>query len=878
MKKTILPLLLSSLFLVNLVSAQNSCGTYDGYLQDEMEKYPDFYKSLEERNATLAMENEKLVSRLSEKENTGDLKIIPVVVHVIHEFGVANVTDADVAYALDQLNKNINRQADNMLTTPDVFAAVSGSANVEFRLATIAPDSTPTNGIIRIESSYTNVPSGVGNNVVKSLSYWNSYSYFNIWVVTSFPPQSDGNTLLGYAQFPWSGAMSTDGVAIRAIDFKQGKTLTHEVGHWLGLRHIWGDALCGDDGIHDTPAAKEENWGVPVSAFPYNLNTCEADSINPSGEMFMNYMDYSDDNVMSLFTDAQVVKINETLEGTPEQIPYRKYLWSEENVANTGTANGFVATACNKNPEFFEEYTTTPCLGDLNAFKGNKNIFTNITDITWDFGDGNSNTTGDNTPQYTYSSAGVYDVSLSITYTDDIVTKAFSMDDIESGYTSLETINETKWIEGTMEELNAVNAYDPILYMDLDSFSSNSYWVYAQPTDSVVGASTINALGIDTFLITYILSDGDTLPDADLLHLQTAYSYWVVDSTLVNGENQVFHFAEFIDNSFDAYFIDTLFYRGKYDETYYLAHYETTCTANTTKEGYITVLDNISSNNNGSYTYSFEGSSDLEDNFIIHDNNWFDADWDFNVVINPYWERIEGVSSVGDASIMLNGKKLTSGDPIVFETHSYDLSDLNEPAIKFDFIGAASTSNPSNKLKIYYSKECGIWKDLATISPKQLASAGFYDSPFKPTNIIWNDTIMYDRIGSNDLRSENVRFKFEYLVSSSSNRLYIDNIRIGEETELMMNNDNSASRLALSLYPNPASESANVIFENKSKRNIEVKLFNILGSEVLSVNFGKIEEGFQSFNIDLSFVDQGVYFISVNSEGVPLESTKMIIQ
>ena len=137
---------------------------------------------------------------------------------------------------------------------------------------------------------------------------------------------------------------------------------------------------------------------------------------------------------------------------------------------------------------------------------------------------------------------------------------------------------------------------------------------------------------------------------------------------------------------------------------------------------------------------------------------------------------------------------------------------------------------------------------------------------------------MYDRIGSNDLISENVRFKFEYLVSSSSNRLYIDNIRIGEEVELMMNNDNSVSRLGLSLYPNPASESANVIFENKSKRNIEVKLFNILGSEVLSVNFEKVEEGFQSFNIDLSFVDQGVYFISVNSEGVLLESTKMIIQ
>ena len=350
MKKVLLLLFLSSFLFLNTVFSQNRCGTYDGYLQDEINKYPSFYQSISDKNIKLEQENKILLKNISEKENNGDLKIIPVVVHIIHDFGAANITDADVDYALDQLNKNINRQADNMLSTPDIFAAVSGSANVEFRLAKIDPEGNPTNGIVRIHSEFTEVPvNDAGNNIIKTLSYWNSYSYFNIWVISNFPPQSDGNTLLGYAQFPWSGSMSTDGVAIKASEFKNGRTLTHECGHWLGLRHVWGDALCGDDDVFDTPVAKEENWNVPISAFPHNLNVCVADSINPAGEMFMNYMDYSDDNVMSLFTDGQVAIMNETLEVQENgDIAFRRYIWSEENIQNTGTVDGFVATACNK--------------------------------------------------------------------------------------------------------------------------------------------------------------------------------------------------------------------------------------------------------------------------------------------------------------------------------------------------------------------------------------------------------------------------------------------------------------------------------------------------------------------------------------------------
>ncbi|MGY8989186.1 MAG: M43 family zinc metalloprotease [Flavobacteriales bacterium] len=793
MKKIFLPILISIFCIPNLVKSQINCGTYDGYLQDEMNKYPSFYKSIEEKNIELEQKSKALVSNLTEKENIGEKKIIPVVVHVIHNFGSANITDADVNYALEQLNKNINRQADNMLTTPDVFAAVSGSANVEFRLAKIDPNGDPTNGIIRIHSELTEVPEG--RDLVKSLSYWNSYQYFNIWVVNSLPPTADGNTLLGYAQFPWSGSMSTDGVAIISNHFKNGKTLTHEVGHWLGLRHIWGDGLCGDDNVYDTPVAKEENWGVTINQFPYNLNVCIVDTINPAGEMFMNYMDYSDDNVMSLFTDGQMVIVNQTLEGDEENYPFRRYLWSEENLTKTGTANGYEGTSCHKKTNFIEKYgNTTNCLGDVSVNQGNKNIFTGSTSVVWDWGDGNTSTSS-NTPQHTYSAAGTYDVSLTIEYVDDVVAKSWSMNDVVPGYTNLETITETLIIEGTMEELNAVNATNITLHLDDSNYSVT---------------------------------------------------------------------------------LDTLFHRGEYEETYYLAHYESNCISTTTKEGFITILPTSSTNTNNSYTYSFEGSI-LEDDFMVIDNKLV-ADWDFNISANPNWEVVDGISSDGSSSIMLNGKKLTSANPVIFETQAYNLSNLTEPAISIDFIGAAVNSFPYNTLLVSYSDECGVWKDLKLFSASKLSSSGYYSQNFIPTSeMTWNTAVMIDEIGFNDLKSPNVRFKFEYQVSSLANRLYIDNIRIGEESDLSLVT-NTANKLALSVYPNPTNNNVNVIFELEKNTNIEVRMYNVLGSEVATLISNEMEEGYHSVHLNLDDIEEGLYFISIILEGVIMETKTLVVQ
>ena len=139
-----------------------------------------------------------------------------------------------------------------------MYLLLRGVANVEFRLATKDPLGEPTSGVNRIQSELTDVPEP--RDQVKSLSYWSSNKYLNIWVVKSLP-QDNGGVSLGYAQFPYDNNMATDGVVLISSQFtnSESATLTHEVGHWLGLRHIWGDAICGNDGIEDTPPQRYSN-------------------------------------------------------------------------------------------------------------------------------------------------------------------------------------------------------------------------------------------------------------------------------------------------------------------------------------------------------------------------------------------------------------------------------------------------------------------------------------------------------------------------------------------------------------------------------------------------------------------------------------------
>ena len=151
MNNKFLLLIVSS--FISVVSFAQSCATYEGSLDEQMEKYPNFYESLEDKNTELQLNYNKILSRFSNAKTQNGVRIIPVVVHVIHDMGNENISDASIQGALDILNANINGQGANFLNnTPDIFAAVRGEAKIEFRLAKIDPLGNPTTGINRVRS------------------------------------------------------------------------------------------------------------------------------------------------------------------------------------------------------------------------------------------------------------------------------------------------------------------------------------------------------------------------------------------------------------------------------------------------------------------------------------------------------------------------------------------------------------------------------------------------------------------------------------------------------------------------------------------------------------------------------------------------------
>ena len=224
---------------------------------------------------------------------------IPVVVHVVYNTEAQNVSDAQVAAQIAVLNEDFAKTNADASLVPAPFTGVAAVTNVRFVLAKRNPNGLATSGVVR---RLTKTRSFSTNDFVKYTSKggddaWPSGSYLNLWLCNL------GQSLLGYAQFP-GGAPATDGVVClyssvpggTATNYNKGRTATHEVGHWLNLRHIWGDATCGDDFVGDTPTQQTSNGGCP--AFPHV--TC-----SNQGDMSMNYMDYTYDQCMYMFTTGQ---------------------------------------------------------------------------------------------------------------------------------------------------------------------------------------------------------------------------------------------------------------------------------------------------------------------------------------------------------------------------------------------------------------------------------------------------------------------------------------------------------------------------------------------------------------------------------------------
>ena len=292
------------------IPQSRNCSTME-VLDRLMKEDPDY----QERLNQIELQVQDYLKSNPERDNL--IINIPVVVHVVYKTTAQNISTSQIQSQINVLNADFRKLNSDVSGVPQAFAGLATDCQINFCLATRDPNGAVTTGITRTKTTKTSFST---NDYVKKTSRggkdpWPASSYLNIWVCNL----SGG--VLGYAQFP-GGSATTDGVVIgykyfgttgaATYPFNLGRTATHEVGHWLNLRHIWGDdgtGCTGSDLVSDTPNQGGYNFGCP--SFP--KVSC---SNGPNGDLFMNYMDYTDDRCMFMFTTGQSGRMNATISGT----------------------------------------------------------------------------------------------------------------------------------------------------------------------------------------------------------------------------------------------------------------------------------------------------------------------------------------------------------------------------------------------------------------------------------------------------------------------------------------------------------------------------------------------------------------------------------
>jgi hypothetical protein len=297
--KTNLTLALIMLAFAGSVAGQKNCSSA-AYNQKQLANDPGLQKTAQDIE-------DFIKNNLARSDNRTTVTVItvPVVIHVLYHQSSENISDAKIMTQIESLNRCFRRTSADTVNTPARFKMLAADCEIQFRLASSDPRRKSTNGIVR---KYTPIAKWEADDKIKFSSEmgddaWDPHSYLNIWV---------GNLgqVMGYSSV-MGGPESKDGIVIGynvfgtvqvMTGFDQGKTGVHEVGHWLGLQHLWGDAYCGDDGVGDTPKQAGYNMECPTDIRISCGN-------GPNGDMYMNYMDFTNDRCMNLFTLGQKARM-----------------------------------------------------------------------------------------------------------------------------------------------------------------------------------------------------------------------------------------------------------------------------------------------------------------------------------------------------------------------------------------------------------------------------------------------------------------------------------------------------------------------------------------------------------------------------------------